>query len=167
MSTSTVWDCEFATLRRQHLFQNPPKDRSAHPLLQAAVNPHVESFDAIFGKRGLLEHAIDDIGTKVYLNNHDKLFIRYKNVSLHMPQVPPSNKWAKNRNIYPAECRERHATYRGRLSATIQYRVNGSAPVEVVRELGQLPIMLKVKPHPYTTCSLVQDSIKQSAVVSR
>jgi DNA-directed RNA polymerase I subunit RPA2 len=59
-------------------------------------------------------------------------------------QVPPSNKLAKHKEILPAECRERHVSYRGRLSATLEYRINGGDPVEFVREFGQVPIMLKV-----------------------
>ena len=143
-ATSTDWDCEYDTLRRQDLFQNPPADRTAHPLLQEAVDPHIESFNAIFKRRGLLEHGLEDIGTKVFLDNsNNKLYIRYKSVTLHKPQLPRTNKWARNRNIFPAECRERHATYRGRLSAIIQYRVNNGSSIEMVREFGQLPIMIK------------------------
>jgi DNA-directed RNA polymerase I subunit RPA2 len=58
--------------------------------------------------------------------------------------VPPSNKMARNRQVFPAECRERHVTYRGRLSATLEYRINGGDPVEFTREFGQVPVMIKV-----------------------
>ncbi|KAJ2892940.1 DNA-directed RNA polymerase i subunit beta [Zalerion maritima] len=143
-TTSTEWDCEYDTLRRQELYQNPPTDHTAHPLLQAAIDPHIESFNTIFKKQGLLERGLEDIGTHVFLDNDkNKLQLRYKTVTLQMPQVPPTNKWAKNREIYPAECRERHATYRGRLSATLQYRVNDGTTTDIVREIGQLPIMVK------------------------
>ncbi|KOS19629.1 DNA-directed RNA polymerase I subunit RPA2 [Escovopsis weberi] len=153
-ATSTEWDHEFHTLRRQNLFQNPPKDHTAYPALQLAVNPHIESFNAIFrkdGKPGLLDHGIADIGTRVFLDGDDRadpktrnqLRIRIKDVALQKAQVPPSNKNALNREIYPAECRERHATYRGKLSATFEYSINGGDATEFVRELGQVPIMIK------------------------
>lgn len=155
-ATSTEWDHQFDTLRRQDLFQNPPKDHSAYPALQLAVNPHIESFNGIFrddGKPGLLAHSIADIGTKTFLDGNDRegpegknrLSIRFKSVTLQKPQVPPSNKLARNREIFPAECRERHVTYRGRLSATLEYRINNGDPVEFVREFGQVPIMIKVR----------------------
>lgn len=154
-ATDTEWDHQYNTLRRENLFRNPPKDHTAYPALQEAVNPHIESFNRIFrddGKPGLLAHGIADIGVKTYLDGDERtgpegknvLNIRFKDVHLQRPQVPPSNKLARNREILPAECRERHVTYRGRLSATLEYSINGGDPVEFVREFGLVPIMLKV-----------------------
>lgn len=154
-ATDTRWDHEYNTLRRDNLFRNPPSDHTAYPALQEAVNPHIESFNRLFredGKPGLLAHGLADIGTKTFFygdersgsEGKNRLTIRFKDVSLQKPQVPPSNKTFRNREIFPAECRERHVTYRGRLSATLEYRINGENPVEFVRELGQVPIMLKV-----------------------
>mgnify|MGYP001145325847 FL=1 len=153
--TSTEWDHEYNTIRREKLFRNPPTDRTAYPALQEAVNPHIESFNALFrtdGKPSLLDHAIAEIGTKTFLDGDEraapegknKLTIRYKSITLQKSQVPPSNKWAKRREIFPAECRERHVTYRGKLTATFEYRINDGEPQEFVRELGQMPIMVKV-----------------------
>ncbi len=159
-ATRTSWDCEYNTLRRENLFRNPPTDHSAYPLLQLAVNPHIEAFNAIFPSddapgtpagHGLLAHAIADIGVKEFLDGDDNMLpeernriaLRYKHVALQRCVVPPSNKFAKNREIFPAECRERHATYRGRLTATLEYRINGGDPHEIVREFGQVPIMVK------------------------
>ena len=156
-ATDTEWDHSYNTLRREDLFRNPPSDHTAYPALQEAVSPHIDSFNRIFhgggnDGLGLLAHGLKDIGTKVFLDGDDRagpegkniLRIRFKDVSLQKSQVPPSNKHARNREIFPAECRERHASYRGRLSATLEYQINGGDPVEFVRELGQVPIMLKV-----------------------
>ncbi|PHH89406.1 hypothetical protein CDD83_6122 [Cordyceps sp. RAO-2017] len=153
-ATDTRWDHEYHTLRREHLFRNPPADRSAYPALQEAVDPHIESFNALFrsdGKPGLVAHGLADIGTRIYFDGDDRsdvnarnqLRIRIKDVALQRAQVPPSNKTARNREILPAECRERHVTYRGKLSATFEYTVNDGDPLEFVRELGQVPIMVK------------------------
>lgn len=163
-ATETEWNHEYNTLRRENLFRNPPEDHTAYPALQSAVDPHIESFDRLFpdnGKLGLLDYGIADIGTKTYLDGDDRagpegknsLTIRYKDVTLQKPQVPPSNKLARNREILPAECRERHVTYRGKLSATFEYSINGGDPVEFVRELGQVPVMLKVRITPYIPSS--------------
>jgi DNA-directed RNA polymerase I subunit RPA2 len=154
-ATKQDWDHEFNTLRRENLFRHPPTDHTAYPALQLAVNPHIESFNGLFrsdGKPGLLAHAVADIGYKTYLDGDERagpegrnrLDIRVTEVMLQKPQVPPTNKLARNREILPSECRERHVTYRGRLSATFEYSVNGGDPVELTRELGQVPIMLKV-----------------------
>lgn len=153
--TDTTWDHEYHTLRRQDLFRNPPTDHSAYPALQSAVDPHIQSFNALFsddGRPGLIDHALAEIGTKTFLDGDDrapptgknKLTIRCKSVTLQKSQVPPSNKFAKNREILPAECRERHASYRGKLSATFEYRINGGDPKEFIRDIGQMPIMVKV-----------------------
>lgn len=155
-ATETQWDHEYNTLRREDLFRNPPTDHSAYPALQLAIDPHIESFNGIFrddGKPGLLAHGLADIGTKTFLDGDDRtgpegknrISIRIKDVTLQKPQVPPSNKNARNREILPAECRERHVTYRGRLSATFEYTINGGDTMEFVRELGQMPIMIKVR----------------------
>lgn len=152
--TDTAWDHEYDTLRRENLFRNPPTDRSAYPLLQIAVNPHIESFNALFpldGRPGLVAHGLADIGTKTFYDSPDgssvgarnKLTVRYKSVALQKSMLPPSNKFAKNREIFPAECRERHATYRGKLTATLEYKINDGDPHEFVRELGNMPIMIK------------------------
>jgi len=151
--TDTSWDHQYHTLRRQALFQNPPADHTPYPALQLAVDPHIESFNAIFRgsseennrNPGLLAHAIADIGSKVYLDEDgNRLTIRYKSVTLQKSLVPVLNKFAKNREIFPAECRERHVTYRGKLTATFQFQVNDGDPEEFARDMGQLPIMVKV-----------------------
>jgi DNA-directed RNA polymerase I subunit RPA2 len=155
-TTDTQWDHEYHTVRREKLFRDPPKDHTAYPALQAAVEPHIDSFNGLFrsdGKPGLIDHALADIGTKTFLDGDDRLppsernriDIRFKDVVLYKPQLPPSNKLAKNREIYPAECRERHASYRGRMAATLEYSINGGEPKEFVREMGQVPVMLKVR----------------------
>lgn len=153
--TKQTWDHEFNVVRRENLFRNPPTDRTAYPALQLAVDPHIEAFNALFpknGKPGLIDHALAEIGTKTFFDGDERaapdgknrLEIRFKSVTLQKSQVPPSNKFAKNREILPAECRERHVSYRGKLTATLEYRINNGEPQEFVREIGQMPIMVKV-----------------------
>ncbi|CZR68875.1 DNA-directed RNA polymerase I polypeptide 2 [Phialocephala subalpina] len=149
--TSTTWTHEFDTIRRENLFRNPPKDHSAYPALKAAIAPHVESFNALFGKDGLIAQGLLDIGTKTYLDGDDRagpagknqMTIKIKDVFVEKSMLPPTNKFStRNREILPAECRERHVTYRGKMSARFEYRINNGDPVEFIRDLGQLPLML-------------------------
>lgn len=151
--TNTKWSAEFDTLRREELFRNPPKDHSAYPALQAAIEPHINSFNAVFEKDGLLAQSLKDIGAKTYLDGDErlgpagknKLTVRIKEVFVEKAMLPASNKFStRNREIMPAECRERHVTYRGKMSARLEYRINGGDPVEFIRELGQIPLMLRV-----------------------
>ncbi|KAG9247921.1 hypothetical protein BJ878DRAFT_116965 [Calycina marina] len=148
--TNTKWSHEFDTLRRENLFKNPPQDHSAYPLLVQAISPHIESFNEVFREGGLVTKAIRDIGTKYYLDGDERtgpagknvLSIRVKDVVVQKAMLPPSNKFTTKRHIFPAECRERHVTYRGRMEANLQYKVNNGDWHSFTRDLGQIPIML-------------------------
>lgn len=152
--TDTKWSHEFDTLRRENLFRNPPTDHSAYPALEAAIRPHVDSFNALLEPDGLLAQGLRDIGTRVFLDGDEraapegknKLYVRIKEIFVEKAQLPASNKFStRNRDIMPAECRERHVTYRGKLSAKLEYQINNGDKKEFIRELGQLPLMLKVR----------------------
>lgn len=149
--TDTKWSVEFDTLRREHLFRHPPKDHTPYPALQEAIRPHVESFNGLLEADGLIEQGLRDIGTKVFLDGQpgdsarNRLSVRVKETFWDKAQLPPSNKFStRNREIYPAECRERHCSYRGKMRVRLEYRINGGDWFEVMREIGQVPIMLKV-----------------------
>jgi DNA-directed RNA polymerase I subunit RPA2 len=151
--TSTAWTHEFDTVRREKLFRDPPKDHTAYPALKEAISPHIESFNALFEQAGLISRAIEDIGTVTILDGDprtgpagkNKLDIKVKQVLLQKSMLPDTNKFStRNREILPSECRERHVTYRGKLSAVFQYRINDGDPKEVIRELGNLPLMVMV-----------------------
>ncbi|PYH41453.1 DNA-directed RNA polymerase I core subunit RPA135 [Aspergillus saccharolyticus JOP 1030-1] len=162
--TDTIWSVNYDTLKREKLFRNPPTDHTAYPALAASIRPHVDSFNALFDGPKTLEEALKDIGTKTFLDGdsetpeqkkariaegrkaprRNRLNVRISEVFLEKPALPPTNKFAtRNRNIYPSECRERHATYRGKLRARIEWQVNNGDWMESVRELGQVPIMLR------------------------
>ena len=162
--TKTEWTAEFDTLRRENLFRNPPKDYTAYPALVDAVQPHVDSFNALFEGNKLLPAALQDISTKVFLDGEresvlqsaqrlengeaqrrrNRFYVRIREVFLEKSVLPPTNKFStRNREIYPAECRERHATYRGKLRARLECKVNNGEWLGMVRELGHLPIMLR------------------------
>jgi len=153
-ATNTKWSADFDTVRREKLFRNPPTDKTAYPALVEAVEPHIESFNAVFEKDGLLEQAIKDIGTKVFLDGYvnqdgerprNRLSVRIREYFLDTSVLRWSNKFSTtNRQIYPAECRERHSTYRGAFRIRLEVRVNDGPWKEMVRDMGQLPIMLKV-----------------------
>ena len=165
-ATDTNWSVKYDTVRRERLFRNPPKDHTAFPALAEAIRPHVDSFNALFDGDKILDDALKDIGVKTFLDGEpetleqkrqrreqgikrapkrNRLSVRITELFLEKAVLPASNKFStRNREIYPAECRERHATYRGKLRARLEYRVNNGEWKESVRELGQVPIMLRV-----------------------
>ncbi|KAI9697098.1 MAG: DNA-directed RNA polymerase I subunit RPA2 [Bogoriella megaspora] len=154
--TDTKWDNNFDTLRRHRLFKAPPQDHPAYPALTAAVEPHIKSFNAVFEKGGLLEHAIQDIGFREFLDAEDtrseaggslrqnKCTVRVKEVFVEKPNLPAANKHAVGfRGITPAEARERYSSYKGKLRGRVEYRVNNGDWKSAIREFGQMPIMLR------------------------
>lgn len=142
---------QFRTLEREKRFQNPPKDKSAYPLLADAVSPHIGSFNALTEGPGggLLNLAVNDIGSKSIFDSNDvdrlgnKLSIRVESVQLAKPSVPVNDKLSINRRTYPSECRERMSTYRSRLMLKVTWSVNDGEEVSEIREAGQVPVMLK------------------------
>jgi DNA-directed RNA polymerase I subunit RPA2 len=175
--TSTGWTSEFDTARREKLFKNPPNDHTPYPALLETIKPHIDSFNALLDNNKLLEAGLKDIGTKVFLDGEqetlqqraqrledgrprekrNRLSVRIRETFLEKAVLPPTNKFTtKNREIYPAECRERHASYRGKLRARVEFKVNESEWQESVRELGQMPIMLKTNRCHLENCTPAQ-----------
>ena len=163
-ATDTQWSVDYDTLRRENLFQNPPKDHTAYPSLAESIRPHIDSFNALFEDSKIMEAGLRDIGTKTFLDGEletyeqkkarqaeglrppkrNRLNVRVREIFLEKPTLPPTNKFTtRNREIYPSECRERHATYRGKLRARLEYQVNNGDWMESVRELGNVPIMVR------------------------
>ena len=162
--TSTQWSHEIDTLRREELFKNPPKDRTPYPALLEAIQPHIQSFNALLDGAKVLEAALKDIGTKTFLDGQqesqqqraqrledglpgekrNRFNVRIRELYLDKAVLPPNNKFStKNRDIYPSECRERHASYRGKLRARVEYSLNEGEWQETIREMGQVPLMLR------------------------
>ncbi|XP_019404522.1 PREDICTED: DNA-directed RNA polymerase I subunit RPA2 [Crocodylus porosus] len=57
----------------------------------------------------------------------------------------PKTSICKELKVYPAECRGRRSTYRGKLTADISWSVNGIPKGIIKQPLGYVPIMVKSK----------------------
>ncbi|SPN97038.1 probable DNA-directed RNA polymerase I 135K chain UN-18 [Cephalotrichum gorgonifer] len=144
------WTSEFNTLRRQNLFQHPPADKSVYPLLREAIQFHNDAFNAMFGRENLIQKGLDDIGTKWHRDGElsptkndakNDLRIRVTRVGLDAPEVGGAK--GAGKALFPWECRERHITYRGRMTATMEYTINNGDVVEFDVDLGRVPIMVR------------------------
>ena len=152
----------FRTLERENRFINPPKDKTAFPLLKDAIEPHVGSFNALTEgpDGGLLNLGIKDIGEKVifdgklgtaspdeqgvngYLGN--KLSISVEHVSVSKPMSNDGVLGAVERPVFPSEARQRLSSYKGKLLLKLKWSVNdGEEVITDVRDCGGLPIMLQ------------------------
>ena len=141
----------FDTLIREYSFQHPSTENSEYPALQAAVQPHIESVNAITND-GLLDSGLKDIGRKVVFDHKsdvndgrgNKLTFWFEEAQLSRPALSSRERTSLNRRVYPAECRERKITYRGSLRARFVYQLNDGPEQSEVRELGEIPILVKV-----------------------
>ncbi|KAH8155101.1 uncharacterized protein LAJ45_00110 [Morchella importuna] len=141
----------FNTLERENLFRNPPKDKSAYPALLAAVQPHIDSFNAITVDGGLLDLAREDIGIKSVFDGTNekgslgnKLSLRVDKIYIGKPRLSDHrDKTSLRREIFPSECRERHITYRGKLTVKLGLRINDGPWISQDRELGSIPVMVR------------------------
>lgn len=100
----------FHTVIREHSFKYPPTSNSEFPALQLAVQPHIDSFNAITADN-LLEIAIKDIGKKTVFDHKsddnggrgNKLTFWLEEVQLSRPTLSSRERTSLNRRVYPAE----------------------------------------------------------------
>ena len=100
----------FQTLIRDHSFKYPSTAKSEYPALQEAVQPHIDSFNAITAQN-LLEIAVRDIGKKTIFDHKsaenggrgNKLTFWLEDVQLSRPALTSRERTSLNRRLYPAE----------------------------------------------------------------
>lgn len=105
--------------------------------------PHVDSFDH-FIDVGLEESVRNLSPIEFVLPNEDRVSISIAHCSLGAPQVPVTVVGTTSRCVYPLECRQRKISYRGKCVVQIKWSVNGIPFPPVEKEMGDMPIMLKV-----------------------
>jgi DNA-directed RNA polymerase I subunit RPA2 len=145
-----------------------------HQDLQNLVAPHIESFNALWsfdpavappnGSKkgaavvnegvGLLEKTISKIPPRVVFDGTaesiakgdlgNRLSFRIESVALGKPTSTDKGRSGLQSRIYPSECRERLMSYRARMTARISWSVNGLPKQYEERDMGQVPIMVKV-----------------------
>ncbi|KAK2584036.1 hypothetical protein KPH14_006488 [Odynerus spinipes] len=121
-------------------FGIPPDTQN--PLLQNLGLPHIESFNYML-EDGLSEAIKDIIPVYVQLANGDKVVLWIDDVSIYQPLVPSGSVGVKNHKIYPTECRQRGATYKGKVVIKIGWSINGTCQEILEKDLGDIPIMVK------------------------
>jgi DNA-directed RNA polymerase I subunit RPA2 len=100
----------FDTLIREHSFTFPSSAKSSFPALQEAVQPHIDSFNAITADH-LLEIAVRDIGKKTVFDHKtdtngglgNKLTFWLEDVQLARPALTTRERTSLNRRLFPAE----------------------------------------------------------------
>ncbi|OLY82623.1 putative DNA-directed RNA polymerase I subunit RPA2 [Smittium mucronatum] len=149
-------ETKYRTLERQNFAINPT-DQFEYPDLQKLGAPHINSFNRIFESAGkgmppLIDLAVKEIGeTTIYDYNENyvgsklgnKLTYWIEDVQLHRPSNPSYDGNKTDFLSYPAECRERKSTYRGKLTCKLGWRLNDDEPFLETKSLGFVPIMVR------------------------
>ncbi|CAG8705915.1 8120_t:CDS:2, partial [Ambispora leptoticha] len=142
---------------RETLFKNPSSTNFGVPALQEITAPHIESFNALFGhkgdKGGILQAAINDL-QPMYV--YDKLeetetetsrasFVKFwiDKITILRPMISENNVYAREKNLFPSECRERLITYQGRMEVRLNWTINDGIPISENIFVGNIPIMVK------------------------
>lgn len=80
---------------------------------------------------------------KFELPNKDRVEMSISSFSLAPPTVPHNVVGVRNKKIYPSECRQRGASYKGMATIRLNWSINGQPQQSIDKELGEIPIMLK------------------------
>uniref|UniRef100_A0A8C6CE45 DNA-directed RNA polymerase n=1 Tax=Monodon monoceros TaxID=40151 RepID=A0A8C6CE45_MONMO len=112
------------------------------PALQELTRAHVESFN--YAVREGLSHAVQAIPPFEFAFKDERISLTIVDAVISPPTVPKGS-ICKELNVYPAECRGRRSTYRGKLTADISWAVNGISKGIIKQFLGYVPIMVKSK----------------------
>ncbi|XP_053477690.1 DNA-directed RNA polymerase I subunit RPA2 [Ictalurus furcatus] len=113
-----------------------------HEAVQHLVKAHIESFNQALTD-GLCR-VVQAIPPLEFLYKGDRISLMFVEVAIHNPTVAKGG-ICKDLRVFPAECRGRRCTYRGKLVADVSWSVNGVPKGIIKQSLGQVPIMVKSK----------------------
>lgn len=105
--------------------------------------PHVDSFDH-FIDVGLAQSVRGLNPIEFALPSGDQVSITIANCVIQTPAVPLTVVGTSSRHIYPRECRQRKISYRGKCTVQLKWSVNGIPCPSIEKEMGEMPVMLKV-----------------------
>lgn len=91
-----------------------------------------------------MNKAIEDLIPVEFMFNSDRITLSISSASLNSCLVPMGTVGVNNPRVYPTECRQRAATYKGKFIATVNWSMNGSQQVSFEKDMGEIPIMVKV-----------------------
>lgn len=92
-----------------------------------------------------LEDAVSDLlPIHFELPSKSKVSLRIADALLDCPKVPMDVMGVKTHKIFPRECKQRKATYKGRLTAIVAWSIDGIEQIPFTKELGEIPIMKMV-----------------------
>ncbi|KAK7499458.1 hypothetical protein BaRGS_00009433 [Batillaria attramentaria] len=128
-------------LERIRMQSGVPRDRQ-HTAMQELTRPHIDSFNFLLheGLNKIVQHMLP---VEFETPAGQKCAVFLEEVNIVPPRLPESNKMTNTMKVYPAECRERRATYRGDVIVKVGWSMEGKTQGSLERVAGQIPIMVK------------------------
>ncbi|XP_068183212.1 DNA-directed RNA polymerase I subunit RPA2 [Antennarius striatus] len=117
-------------------------NESQDAAVQDLTKVHIESFDEAVSVG--LSRVVQSIRPLEFSRLNDRISISFVDANISSPVVAKGSV-CRDLKVYPAECRGRRCSYRGKLAADICWSVNGVTKGIVKQSMGQLPIMVKSK----------------------
>lgn len=108
--------------------------------LQKLIYPHTKSFDLFLDKIPSIIKALPEFE---HIDPNYKLSLSFKKLEIIKPCVSEAD-ISHERRVLPRDCRIKSATYRGRVSVTIEAKINDTH-FTFTRPFGTFPVMVKSK----------------------
>ncbi|RXM98992.1 DNA-directed RNA polymerase I subunit RPA2 [Acipenser ruthenus] len=118
----------------------PKKEQ--HRAVQELTRAHTESFDQAISDG--LSRAMQAICPLEFMFKNERITIAFVDAVISPPMVPKGS-ICKYLQVFPAECRGRRSSYRGKITADVSWSVNGIPKGIIKQSLGFVPIMVKSK----------------------
>uniref|UniRef100_A0A8C7QA41 DNA-directed RNA polymerase subunit beta n=1 Tax=Oncorhynchus mykiss TaxID=8022 RepID=A0A8C7QA41_ONCMY len=142
MDFASKWSSLLTSPSLKHLTEagyGIPKEKQ-HAAVQDLTKAHIESFDQAVSE-GLCR-AVQAIRPLEFMFKNDRISLAFVEATIFKPVVGKGS-ICRDLRVFPAECRGRRCSYRGKLVADVSWSVNGVPKGIIKQSLGQLPIMVK------------------------
>uniref|UniRef100_A0AAQ5YB35 DNA-directed RNA polymerase subunit beta n=1 Tax=Amphiprion ocellaris TaxID=80972 RepID=A0AAQ5YB35_AMPOC len=113
-----------------------------HAAVQDLTRAHIESFDQAVTVG--LSRVVQAIPPLEFTFKNDRISLVFVDATMYSPVVAKGS-ICKEMKVFPAECRGRRCSYKGKLVADISWSVNGVPKGIIKQAMGQVPIMVKSK----------------------
>lgn len=97
----------------------------------------------------MLDEGLADCAKNIHpvefeIPSGDKIKLFIESITISQPQVPASCIAARNKKVYPTECRQRAGTYTGACTVGVGWALNGVTRPTVDKSMGEIPVMIRV-----------------------
>lgn len=99
-----------------------------------------------------LTQAIENLVPVEFALNDRRIKLTITNFTFSKPEVPLGTIGVVNNSIYPSECRQRATSYKGKLFVDVSWYIDGVEQQPFQKELGYIPVMVKVGLVQYNFC---------------